>query len=127
VGTLVYGPLAHGLLAGKYDEDTTFPDDDWRSSLSAFSGDVFAHNLEIVERLKELAFDRGVTVIELAIAWVLAHPAVDVAIVGTRTPEQIEGTASAAEVYLTDDDLFEIADAIGDAIPIGGATPEGVD
>lgn len=127
VGTLVYGPLAHGLLAGKYDEDTTFPDDDWRSDLSAFSGDVFAHNLEVVERLKKAAFDRGMTVIELAIAWVLAHPAVDVAIVGARNPEQIEGTASAADVYLTDDDLIEIAEIIGDAIPIGGATPEGVD
>ncbi|MFO7894260.1 MAG: aldo/keto reductase [Longimicrobiales bacterium] len=127
VGTLVYGPLAHGLLAGKYDEDTTFPDGDWRSQLSAFSGDVFAHNLEIVERLKKLAFDRGITLVQLAVAWVLAHPAVDVAIVGARTPEHIEGTAPAADLFLTDDDLIEIADIIEDAIPIGGATPEGVD
>lgn len=127
VGTLVYGPLAHGLLSGKYDEDTTFPDDDWRSDLSGFTGDVFAHNVEIVEQLEKLAFDRGITVVQLAIAWVLAHPAVDVAIVGARTPEHIEGAAPAAELFLTDEDLAEIADIIDDAIPIGGATPEGVD
>jgi len=127
VGTLVYGPLAHGLLAGKYDEDTTFPADDWRSDLSSFTGDVFAHNLEIVERLKKTAFDRGMTMVELAVAWVLAHPAVDVAIVGARTPDHVEGVASAADVYLTDDDLIDIAEIIDAAIPMGGATPEGVD
>ncbi len=127
VGTLVYGPLAHGLLSGKYDEDTTFPPSDWRSELSGFKGDVFAHNLEVVERLRKVAFDRGIDVIQLAIAWVLAHPAVDVAIVGARTPEQIEGTAPATDVYLTDEDLVEISDVIDDAIPVGGATPEGVD
>ncbi len=61
IGTLVYGPLAHGLLGGQYDEDTTFDDGDWRSRSSAFTGEVFAHNLEVVERLKEVAYewDRG--------------------------------------------------------------------
>ncbi len=127
IGTLVYGPLAHGLLGGKYDEDTTFEADDWRSGSSAFTGDVFAHNLEVVEGLKKLAFDRGMTVAALAIAWVLAHPGVDVAIVGARGPDQIEGTAPAADVYLDDEDLEAIGEVIVDAIEIGGATPEGVD
>ncbi|NIP83843.1 MAG: aldo/keto reductase, partial [Gemmatimonadetes bacterium] len=71
--------------------------------------------------------DRGMTVAQLAIAWVLAHPAVDVAIVGARRPDQIEGTAPAGEIFLDDDDLAAIAEIIDDAIEIGGATPEGVD
>ena len=127
IGTLVYGPLAHGLLGGKYDEDTTFPDDDWRSQSSAFTGDVFAHNLEIVERLDAFAREREMTVAQLAIAWVLAHPAVDVAIVGARRPHQIEGTAPAADVFLGTEELEAIAEIVEDAIEIGGATPEGVD
>jgi aryl-alcohol dehydrogenase-like predicted oxidoreductase len=127
IGTLAYGPLAHGLLGGSYDEDTEFADDDWRSESSAFSGDVFAHNLEVVDRLERFATERGVTVAQLAIAWVLAHPGVDVAIVGARRPDQIEGTAPAADILLEGDDLETIAAIIDDAIEIGGATPEGVD
>ncbi len=127
VGTLVYGPLAHGLLGGKYDEDTTFPDDDWRSESSAFTGEVFAHNLGIVERLKEYADEREITVAQMAIAWVLAHPAVDVAIVGARTPEQIEGTAYAGDLQLTEDELADIDELTEDRIEIGGATPEGIE
>ncbi|MFW6331336.1 MAG: aldo/keto reductase [Gemmatimonadota bacterium] len=127
IGTLVYGPLAHGLLGGTYHEDTTFEDSDWRSQSSAFTGEVFAHNLEVVERLRKVAFDRGMSVAQLAIAWVLAHPGVDVAIVGARRPDQIEGTAEAGDAILDDADLDVIGEIIEDAIPIGGATPEGVE
>ena len=127
IGTLAYGPLAHGLLGGKYDEDSTFEDDDWRSQSSAVTGEVFAHNLEVVERLKKFGFDRDMTVAQVAVAWVLAHPGVDVAIVGARRAEQIEGTAEAGEIFLDPEELEEIADIIEDAIEIGGATPEGVD
>ena len=127
IGTLVYGPLAHGLLGGGYTEDTAFGDDDWRSYSSAFTGDIFHHNLEIVERLKAFAADRDMTVAQLAIAWVLAHPAVDVAIVGARDPEQIRGTAPAGDLFLDDDELDELEDITADRIEIGGATPYGIE
>lgn len=127
IGTLAYGPLAHGLLGGKYDEDTTFPADDWRSRSSAFSGDVFANNLEVVELLEKFAFDRGLTVAQVAIGWVLAHPGIDVALVGARRPDQIDGVAEAGDLFFDPEELEEIADLIDDAIEIGGATPEGVD
>jgi aryl-alcohol dehydrogenase-like predicted oxidoreductase len=127
IGTLVYGPLAHGLLGGKYDEDTTFDSDDWRSESSAFTGEVFAHNLEVVERLKKFAFDRDLTVAQVAIGWVLAHPGVDVALVGARRAEQVDGTAEAGDLFLDPEELEEIAEVIDDAIEIGGATPEGID
>lgn len=125
VGTLAYGPLSHGLLGGRYDEDTLFPPDDWRSHSSAFTGEVFLHNLEVVERLKEYADEREITVAQLAIGWVLAHPAVDVAIVGARTPEQIRETAYAGDLVLTDDELLDIEELTENRIEVDGATPEG--
>jgi aryl-alcohol dehydrogenase-like predicted oxidoreductase len=127
VGTLVYGPLAHGLLGGRYDEATTFPAEDWRSRSSAFNGDGFRRNLAVVERLKTFAADRDMTVAQLAIAWTLAHPAVDVAIVGCRSASQVEGMVASADIALDDDDLAEIERLTADRLEIGGAHPEGID
>jgi hypothetical protein len=84
IGVLVYGPLAHGLLTGTMDEHTTFAAGDWRSNSPLFTGETFRRNLGIVRELQRWAVERGHTVSQLAIAWTLAHPAVDVAIVGTR-------------------------------------------
>jgi aryl-alcohol dehydrogenase-like predicted oxidoreductase len=127
VGTLVYGPLAHGLLGGGYDETTTFPAADWRSRSSAFTGDTFRRNLAVVDRLKAFAAERDITLPQLAIAWTLAHPAVDVAIVGCRRREQVDALAGVALVALTDDDLAEIEALTADRVEIGGASPEGID
>ena len=88
IGTLVYGPLAHGLLSGRMTSDTTFAADDWRSNSDLFVGETFRRNLAVVEDLTRFAARRGATVAQLAIAWALANSAVDVAIVGARTPEQ---------------------------------------
>ena len=100
IGVLVYGPLAHGLLAGAFTPQTTFAADDWRSKSKIFHGDIFQRNLAVVEQLKHLAEQEGMTVAQLAIAWVLAQPAIDVAIVGARTPAQLEQTAPAGEIHL---------------------------
>jgi aryl-alcohol dehydrogenase-like predicted oxidoreductase len=126
IGVLVYGPLGHGLLAGSYTPQTTFASDDWRSKSLVFHGDLFARNLAAVERLKGVAERQGITVAQLAVAWVLANPAVDVAIVGARSPRQIEQTALAADVHLTPGTLGEIERIIRDAAPIGGPSPEGM-
>lgn len=125
IGVLAYGPLAHGLLAGKYTTETTFPADDWRSKSDLFKGEKFKKNLGVVEELKHFASARGYTVAQLAIAWVLANPAVDVAIVGARNPGQIEGTTPAASIQLSRDDLREIERIMRGAVPVGGPTPEG--
>ena len=88
IGVLVYGPLMHGLLAGTFTPQTTLAVDDWRSKSEIFHGETFQRNLAVVERLKHLAAQEGMSVAQLAIAWVLAQPGIDVAIVGARTPEQ---------------------------------------
>jgi aryl-alcohol dehydrogenase-like predicted oxidoreductase len=126
IGVLVYGPLAHGLLSGRMTPDQELAEDDWRGQSDIFRGENFQRNLEAVEELKRFAEERGSTIVQLAIAWTLANPNVDVAIVGARRPDHIEGAAPAAELDLSDDDLREIDAIMRSAVPVGGPTPEGV-
>jgi aryl-alcohol dehydrogenase-like predicted oxidoreductase len=121
---LVYGPMAHGLLAGAMTPATSFAAGDWRATSDLFRGETFRHNLQIVDELREVAQQRGHSVAQLAIAWTLANPAVDVAIVGARRPAQIEQTAPAAEIRLATRDLSEIDRIAGGAASAGGPAPE---
>ena len=66
------------------------------------------------------------TIAQLAVAWVLAQPAIDVAIVGARTPGQLEQTALAGDKHLTQETLQEIERIMREAVPIGGPAPEGM-
>jgi aryl-alcohol dehydrogenase-like predicted oxidoreductase len=126
IGVLVYGPLAHGLLGGTMDAETSFPDDDWRSKSSAFEGETFAHNLAAVKRLGQFAGERGASVSQLAIAWALANPAVDVAIVGARRLEHLQESIGGAGLELGTEDLEEIERIMVDSTPVGGPSPETV-
>jgi aryl-alcohol dehydrogenase-like predicted oxidoreductase len=126
IGVLAYSPLASGLLTGRMTVDSTFESDDWRAHSSAFSGESFRRNLDIVDRLFGLAAACGITVSQLAIAWVLAQPGVHVAIVGARRARHIEESVAAGDVILSDAELAEIDRITVDAVPIEGATPEGV-
>jgi aryl-alcohol dehydrogenase-like predicted oxidoreductase len=126
IGVLVYSPLGSGLLTGRWDESTTFADDDWRSKASAFTGDNLRRNVAVVRRLAEFAQGKGVSVSQLAIAWTLAKPGVHVAIVGARSSANIEASAAAADIELSDSDIAEIERVVSDAVAIEGATPESV-
>jgi aryl-alcohol dehydrogenase-like predicted oxidoreductase len=124
IGVLVYGPLAHGLLSGRMTEGTTFATDDWRSKSDLFVGEAFRRNLAVVRDLADFAAGRGATVAQLAIAWTLANPAVDVAIVGARSPEQIRQTAPAAEIALSPGDMAQIGSILQADVAVGGPAPE---
>ena len=126
IGVLPYGPLAHGLLSGRMTPQTTFDPDDWRGKSPDFTGETFARNLAVVERLKGFASQRGISLPELAVAWTLANPAVQVAIVGARRPSQLDGTAPAADIELSETDLAEINAILQDAMPVWGPHPEGM-
>jgi aryl-alcohol dehydrogenase-like predicted oxidoreductase len=106
--------------------DQHFVEGDWRAHSGVFQGANFRCDLEKVEELKRFAADRGHTVVQLAVAWTLAHPAVDVAIVGARRPDHIQGTAPAAEFDLSEEDLREIENIMQGAVPVGGPSPEGM-
>jgi aryl-alcohol dehydrogenase-like predicted oxidoreductase len=124
IGVLVYGPLAHGLLSGRMTEDTTFATDDWRSKSDLFVGEAFRRNLAVVRSLAAFAASRNATVAQLAIAWTLANPGVDVAIVGARSPEQIRQTASAADLELSSEDMAQIDLLLREEVAVGGPAPE---
>jgi aryl-alcohol dehydrogenase-like predicted oxidoreductase len=125
VGVLVYGPLAHGLLTGGIDEETKFAPDDWRAESPDFDGEAFERSLEAVRELSEFAREAlGCSVAQLAIAWVLANPAVDVALVGARHPGHIADSVAAAELELNDGDLEEIDRIMAGSTPVVGPSPE---
>jgi hypothetical protein len=126
MGVLVYGPMAHGLLSGTMSTDTTFWPDDWRSHSSDFTGQTFAANLAVVAELKAFAADRGISLPTLAVAWTLANPAVDVAIVGATKPAYLDDSTAAADVKLEADDLSEIERIMARAVPVKGPSPEGM-
>jgi aryl-alcohol dehydrogenase-like predicted oxidoreductase len=127
IGVLVYGPLAHGLLGGRLSADHRFPPDDWRARSAVFRGEPFRRNLEVVAALEQLARDDlGVPVSRLAVAWTLANPAVDVAIVGTRSPAHVDDAVAAADLELDHQVLGRIDDIMRDAVSVGGPSPESV-
>jgi len=114
IGVMAYGSLAYGLLTGAFDENTTFEPNDWRSNGVAFGqpilgGDNFRHNVGLVRRLRdEVAAPLGLTVAQLALAWVVRNPVVTTAMVGARVPAEIEENVGAARVELSDADAARI-------------------
>ena len=125
IGVLIYGALAHGLLTGAMDDETTFAPDDWRSGAPFFKGEDFHRNLEVVRELERFAKERfGVSVSRLAIAWTLANPDVQVAIVGARHPGHIEDSVAAAQLDLSEADLEQIDRIMAGAVAMSGPHPE---
>lgn len=113
-GVIVYSPMQAGLLTGSFSRDraAALPEGDWRSRDADFTGGALDRNLALADSLKPIAERHGVNQATIAVAWTLAWPGVSGAIVGARTPEQVEGWVTAASLALTEDDLREIADAI---------------
>ncbi|MFD2369115.1 aldo/keto reductase [Brevibacillus sp. GCM10020057] len=108
IGVVAYSPLASGLLSGKYTYGSTFAETDWRSRHKAYTGEALKRNIDRVEKLKSIAARLDITVAQLAIAYVLAHPALTSAIVGARRPDHVESILPAADVELDQETLAEI-------------------
>jgi aryl-alcohol dehydrogenase-like predicted oxidoreductase len=125
IGVLVYGPLAHGLLAGAMTPSTRFAPDDWRSQSSDFTGATFQRNLAVVDRLEQFAAERAVSLPVLAVAWALANPAVDAAIVGITDPNQLKDAVDAVQVRLSPGDRAELDGILTNSAPVHGPSPEG--
>lgn len=113
-GVIVYSPMASGLLTGKYDRDGIdgLAPDDWRRNSPAFQDPQLSRNLALVERLRPVSERLGASPATLAIAWTLSVPGVTGAIVGARSPEQVEGWLQASHLSLTPDDLTAIEAAV---------------
>jgi aryl-alcohol dehydrogenase-like predicted oxidoreductase len=108
IGVLAHSPLAKGLLTGKYRPDSVFPPEDERSRQGRFTGEAFRRHLATVDRLRAWAAARGHRVVELAIAWVLAHPAVTVCLCGAKSPDQVDDHVRGGAWRLSADDRAAI-------------------
>jgi len=110
IGVIVYSPMQSGLLTGAMTREriAKLPDSDWRSRDPEFREPKLSKNLELIDRLRGIAEKYGRPVGQVAVAWILRNPAVTAAIVGARSPQQVEQNVGAADLHLTDEDVAEI-------------------
>lgn len=107
-----YGPLAFGILGGKYGPDFKLSPEDWRNKVALFHKEQFQANLHRVSRLKLIADGKNTTLSSLALAWLLHQPGVDAVIPGGKRPEQVAENVKGALVTLTEEELALILNAV---------------
>jgi aryl-alcohol dehydrogenase-like predicted oxidoreductase len=120
VGFVPFSPLGRGFLTGALRSPDDFAPDDYRRSNPRFQGRNFARNLALVDKVKELAADRGCTPAQLALAWVLAQGPHVVPIPGTRRARNLDENLGALEVTLGPRDLAAL-DAVFPVSAVAGA------
>jgi aryl-alcohol dehydrogenase-like predicted oxidoreductase len=117
IGFVPYSPLGRGFLSGRFRSPEDIPEGDFRRDNPRFQSDNFNRNLELVERVEELAAEKDVTPSQLALAWVLGRRDDIVPIPGTTRVEHLEENVAALEIELSDDDLQELESVF----PMGAA------
>jgi aryl-alcohol dehydrogenase-like predicted oxidoreductase len=118
ISQIVWSPLAEGVLTGKYKPGEEPPADSRAAneSMNKFIDRKMSdETLEAVQRLRPIAEGEGLTMVELALAWVLRRDEVAAAIVGASRPEQVHANAKAAGIELSDEVVAAIDEALGDA------------
>jgi aryl-alcohol dehydrogenase-like predicted oxidoreductase len=120
IGFVAYSPLGRGFLTGQIQRFEDLPEGDFRRSSPRFQGENFQKNLELVDRVKEIANEKGVAASQLALAWLLHQGEDIVPIPGTKRRKYLEENVAASEIKLTDEDLRRIEEAA----PKGAASGE---
>jgi aryl-alcohol dehydrogenase-like predicted oxidoreductase len=118
IGFVAYSPLGRGFLSGQIKSPGELADDDFRRANPRFQGENFQRNLDLVERVREIAAEKDVTPGQLAIAWLLHQGDDIVPIPGTKRRRYLEENVAAAGVSLSDEDLARI----DEAAPVGSAS-----
>jgi aryl-alcohol dehydrogenase-like predicted oxidoreductase len=124
IGLVAYSPLGRGFLSGAIKSLDDLAEDDWRRFMPRFQGDNFGKNLELVDRVEQLAAGKGCTPAQLALAWVLAQGPDVTPIPGTRSRQRLEENAAAVEITLSNDELAEIDEVIPKDMAVGPRYPE---
>lgn len=126
IGYVAYSPLGRGFLTGQFAKPEDLPADDYRRNSPRFQGENFSKNLQLVERVKAIAAEKGITPSQLALAWLLAQGDDIVPIPGTKRRTYLEENVGATTVTLTAEDLQRIEEvapkgaAAGDRYPAQG-------
>ncbi|HKO74118.1 MAG TPA: aldo/keto reductase [Gaiellaceae bacterium] len=124
IGFVAYSPLGRGFLSGRITSPEDLDPDDFRRRNPRFQGENFERNLELVERVREIAEEKDVTPAQLALAWVLRQGDDIVPIPGTKRATYLEENARAAEVELSDEDLARIEEAFPRGATSGERYPD---
>ncbi|MDL2363323.1 MAG: aldo/keto reductase [Patescibacteria group bacterium] len=112
IGFVAYSPLGRGFLTASFNSPEEIPEDDFRRRNPRFQGDNFYKNMELVEKVKEIAEEKSVKPGQLALAWVLAQGQDIVPIPGTKHLEYLKENIAAASIELTEDDLKRLDEAV---------------
>jgi aryl-alcohol dehydrogenase-like predicted oxidoreductase len=115
IALVAYSPLGRGFLSGRFSSPDELDDGDFRKYGPRFNGEHLQANLELAEKVKELAADKGITAGQLALAWVLHRGEHVVPIPGTKRVSYLEENLAAADVSLSDEDVQRITEAIPEA------------
>jgi aryl-alcohol dehydrogenase-like predicted oxidoreductase len=108
IGFVAYSPLGRGFLTGQIKRPEDLAADDFRRQNPRFQGDNFRKNLELVEKVEEIAQEQQCTPAQLALAWVMAQGDDIVPIPGTRHPQRVEENVGALKIVLSENDLRRI-------------------
>jgi aryl-alcohol dehydrogenase-like predicted oxidoreductase len=117
IGFVAYSPLGRGFLSGRFQSPDDIPEGDFRKRNPRFQGENFRKNLELVDRVRQIASEKDATPGQLALAWVMAQGDDVVPIPGTKRREYLEENVGAVDIELTDADLRRI----DEAAPAGAA------
>ena len=124
IGFVPYSPLGRGFLTGRFTTPDDLPEGDFRRRNPRFQGENFTRNLRLVDRVKELATEKGCTPAQLALAWLL-HQGPDVApIPGTKKRSRLEENLGALDVVLTGDDLTRLDELAPVGVAAGDRYPD---
>lgn len=120
IGFVPFSPLGKGYLTGRFDKNSTFEKDDFRSIVPRFTKENLEANQKFIDYVKDLAANKGITPAQLALSWVLAQKPYIAPIPGTRKIERLEENLKSSDVLLTYEEVKQI-DAEIEKIEISGA------
>jgi len=119
IGFVPYSPLGRGFLTGRFRTFEDLPEDDYRRNSPRFQGDNFQRNLDLVQKVEEIARRKGCTPAQLALAWLLAQGEDVVPIPGTKQRRYLEENTGALDVQLSASDLQEIEEVAPKGVAAG--------
>lgn len=124
IGYVAYSPLGRGFLSGQFTRPEDFAEDDYRRNSPRFQGENFYKNLQLVDQVKAIATEKGVTPSQLALAWLLAQGDDVVPIPGTKRRRYLEENIAATEIKLTSEELSRIEAVAPQGIAAGSRYAE---
>jgi aryl-alcohol dehydrogenase-like predicted oxidoreductase len=123
---VAYSPLGRGFLTGMFQSPDNFPPDDFRRYSPRFQGENFYRNLQLVEKVKEIALQKQCTPAQLALAWLLAKGEDIIPIPGTKSQTRLDENAGAVNITLTAQELQQIEEIVPIGVAAGTRYPEAI-